>query len=63
MTGPGGVRTELGWPVGYSARFTPGLELIDGFGRVVAREGSLVTEGCQTADSNEMEVDFATPRP
>lgn len=48
MTFPDGVRHELAWPLGYSARFTPGLELLDETGRVVAREGTLVTGGCGT---------------
>jgi hypothetical protein len=63
MTDAFGIRTELGWPVGYSARFTPALELLDDLGHVIAREGSRVTEGCRTAGENEMSVDFLTPQP
>jgi hypothetical protein len=48
MTQPDGTRAELAWPVGYSARFTPDLELLDDMGEVVGREGSLVTGGCRT---------------
>jgi hypothetical protein len=46
MTFPDGSRHDLAWPVGYSARFTPALELLDGTGQVVGREGSLITGGC-----------------
>jgi hypothetical protein len=46
MTRPDGGREELVWPHGYTARFTPGLEVLDAHGRVVAREGSLATGGC-----------------
>ena len=46
MTFPNGSRHELAWPVGYSARFTPVLELLDGGGQVVGREGTRVTGGC-----------------
>jgi hypothetical protein len=58
-----GIRTEIGWPVGYSARFTPNLELLDNRGVVIAREDSPVLGGCPTAVVNEWSVDLATPRP
>jgi hypothetical protein len=48
MTFPDGSRHELAWPLGYSARFTPALELLDEDGKVVAREGSLIVGGCET---------------
>ncbi len=63
MTGPDGARTELGWPLGYSVRFEPDLELLDERGRVVASEGSLVTGGCPTAEQGVLYVDFSTPAP
>lgn len=50
MTGPNGERTELAWPPGYAAKFTPGLELLDQDGTVVAREGTQATGGCQTSE-------------
>jgi hypothetical protein len=37
---------ELVWPPGYVARFGPDLEIIDGTGRVVFRQGDKVTGGC-----------------
>lgn len=45
-----GKRLELGWPVGYSARFTPNLELLDEQGNVVGREGDELIGGCETAE-------------
>lgn len=39
-------RIELLWPVGYSARFAPSLEVLDDQGRVVGREGDLIVGGC-----------------
>ena len=53
---------ELGrgtiWPIGYSARFTPGLEILDDHGRVIAHEGSLVEGGCEMPPPGSMWVDF-----
>jgi hypothetical protein len=43
----GGERRELEWPVGYSARFTPDLELLNENGSVVAHEGSRLSGGCE----------------
>jgi hypothetical protein len=63
MTWPEKGRIELAWPVGYSARFTPQLELLDDAGRVVGREGTYVTGGCNIADSKVMSVTLATPSP
>jgi len=42
-----GQRLELEWPVGYSARFTPQLELLNDQGEVVGHEGSHLDGGCQ----------------
>jgi hypothetical protein len=42
-----GKREELEWPVGYSARFTPNLELLDEHGDLVGVEGSVLTGGCE----------------
>jgi len=39
-------RMEAVWPVGYRARFTPELEVLDGWGAVVLRDGDLVTGSC-----------------
>lgn len=38
MTDPHGLRQEVAWPVGYSARFRPELELLNETSRVVGRE-------------------------
>lgn len=51
-------RVELGWPVGYSARFTPQLELLDEHGVVVGREGSILVGGCETADAGVFSVEL-----
>ena len=48
LTGSTGQRMDIVWPPGYSARFTPNLEVLDGNGNVVFREGSTVTGGCVT---------------
>lgn len=58
-----GTRTELAWPVGFSAHFTPTLQVLDDRGRVVASEGSIVQGGCGTADPGVTFPDFATPAP
>lgn len=63
MIGPDGRRTELAWRVGFSARFTPNLEVLDDRGQRVAVEGSLVTGGCPTFDAGVTLPDFATPAP
>jgi hypothetical protein len=53
-----GKRFELEWPVGYSARFTPQLELLDAEGVVVGREGSELIGGCETAEAGVWQVDL-----
>jgi hypothetical protein len=63
MIRPDGTRGELGWPVGFSARFTPTLEVLDDHGRVIASEGSIVQGGCGTADPGVTYPDFTTPAP
>ena len=63
MIRPDGTRAELAWPIGYSARFTPNLEVLDDRGQRVAVEGSLVTGGCATFDAGVTLPDFATPAP
>jgi hypothetical protein len=63
MTWPDNGRIELAWPVGYSARFTPQLELLDDSGHVVGREGTYVTGGCNIADTKVMAATLATPEP
>ena len=63
MIRPDGTRTELVWPVGFSARFRPTLEILDDAGAVIAREGDLVTGGCPMAPGGEQWVSFETPAP
>jgi hypothetical protein len=63
MTWPDGSRQEIGWDPGTSARFNPKQEVLGPDDTVVAREGSLVTGGCGTGETNVMYVDFTTPRP
>lgn len=63
MIRPDGTRTELAWPVGFSARFAPTLEVLDGQGRVIASEGSIVHGGCGTADPGVTYPDFTTRAP
>jgi len=40
------------WPNGYTARFTPGLEIVDRTGHLVAREGSVLKriQACDWVD-------------
>jgi hypothetical protein len=41
-----GVRIDLVWPVGYEARFTPALVLLNDHGVIVGHEGDLVIGHC-----------------
>jgi hypothetical protein len=52
-TPDGSKRVEIVWPVGYSARFVPALEILDGAGKVVAHEGDHLIGWCRTADTPE----------
>lgn len=51
VTSSEGTRTEIVWPVGYTARFVPALEVLDQDGKVVAREGDHLTGWCRTTDT------------
>jgi hypothetical protein len=42
----GGGRREVAWPAGFSARFAPGLEILDATGRVVLRDGDFIEGAC-----------------
>ena len=53
ITASGGQRHEIVWPPGYTARFTPNLEVLDANGNVVFREGSRVSGGCVTGPNSE----------
>jgi hypothetical protein len=63
MTWADGTRRELVWPPGYSARFNPGLEVLDEAGNVVGREGAILSGGCPMPPGDGMWVEFASPRP
>ena len=45
----GGKRVDVVFPLGFSARFNPGLEVLDGSGAVVARGGDRIDGYCVTA--------------
>jgi hypothetical protein len=47
----GDRRFEILWPVGYSARFVPGLQVLDASGTVVAREGDRLTGACGAGET------------
>lgn len=44
----GAGRLDVVFPPGFSARFDPGLEILDPAGRVVASEGDPINGGCDT---------------
>jgi hypothetical protein len=46
LVGPGGQRLDVEWPLGFTAGFTPGLEIHDASGDVVFRAGDTVDGGC-----------------
>ncbi len=58
-------RIDLLWPVGYTARFSPQLEVLDGQGHVVAREGDQIIGSCltQPEDGGAIRVDAGEVRP
>jgi hypothetical protein len=47
LTSPWGRRDVL-FPRGFTARFSPRLEVLNTLGDVVAREGTVITGGCVT---------------
>ena len=58
VLGPDGTRIEVAWPLGYSGRFTPDLEVLDRAGRVVARGGTRATGSCPTVERGVFQVDL-----
>ena len=48
LVGLQGDRTDVIWPPGYTARFTPRVEVLDQEGAVVYRDGDAVSGGCVT---------------
>ncbi|MFN8620638.1 MAG: hypothetical protein U0869_07855 [Chloroflexota bacterium] len=57
-----GSRKEVAWPAGFSARFTPTLEVLDAIGRVVGVEGTEAIGQCPAKD-HAMLVDLGPLRP
>jgi hypothetical protein len=49
------------WPAGYRARFTPKVEVIDGWGNVALREGDAVTGACGKRDADPPQVLLIPP--
>jgi hypothetical protein len=41
-----GMRSEIIWPSGYTARFDPNVAVLDASGNVVGREGDFVIGSC-----------------
>lgn len=50
----GGERVEVIWPPRYSARFVPKLEVLDERGRVVLRDGDMISGACAAGDSGQL---------
>jgi len=48
LVGNGGRRRDIIWPPGYTARFSPGLEILDEKGDIAFRDGDAVSGGCTT---------------
>jgi hypothetical protein len=59
-----GRRYDAVWPHGYTARSGARLELLDQSGRVVAREGDLLTEVgiCEMADGTVLVISIGDVR-
>jgi hypothetical protein len=60
-----GARLDLLWPVGYTARFGPGLEVVDDRGVVVARAGDLIIGSClsRPQDAGAIRIEATDIRP
>lgn len=54
-------RFEAVWPAGYRARFTPALEMVDGGGDVVLRDGDPVMGACGPHGGNPLELVMVPP--
>jgi hypothetical protein len=50
------LRTELVWPPGYTARFTPELEILDASQRVRLVAGDVIDGGCTSGNGQELYV-------
>ena len=58
-----GQRYEIGWPLGYSVRFSNGLEVLDENGVVVATGEDEFNKICPTADSGVSYLDLGAVIP
>jgi hypothetical protein len=59
-----GQRRDVVFPSGYTARFDPQLEILDGSGQIVGRAGDQVTGGCVTGpDANGPPLIVPRPTP
>ena len=54
-------RLEAVWPAGYRARFTPTLEVVDGWGNVAIRDGDPVTGACGPRGGSLSELVMVPP--
>jgi hypothetical protein len=55
-----GQRYELGWPIGYSARFPNTLQVLNDSGTVVAVAANEYGKICPTADPNVWLLDLSS---
>jgi hypothetical protein len=53
----GGRRVEAAWPPGFTARFSPGLVILDETGAIVLRAGDAVPGGCVTSEDGPILID------
>jgi hypothetical protein len=53
---PTGSRFELVWPPGYRAAFASQLVISDASGRVVGRQGDVITGGCNDVENSSSPV-------
>ena len=49
-----GERLNVVWPNGFSARFTPGLEVLDPSGQIVLQDGDFVDATCGRSSGREL---------
>jgi hypothetical protein len=58
---PSVPRLEAIWPAGYRARFTPKLEVLDGWGNVMLRDGDAVHGACSVREGDPTEYFLVPP--
>jgi hypothetical protein len=52
----GARRSNVDWPLGYTARFRPALEIVDSTGAVVLRDGDFVDGTCGTDSDGRLRL-------